>query len=80
MTGWHYLRDPNHGTFRISSRPPRYRPNVNYCVAAFAIILVISTIQRFVHGRKNFTGPKADLDALEHSLVLEMTGELVDYR
>ena len=28
---------------------------------AFAIIIVISTIQWFVDGRKNFTGPRVDM-------------------
>ncbi|EAW09389.1 GABA permease GabA [Aspergillus clavatus NRRL 1] len=38
--------------------------NMNYCVAAIGIIMVISTIQWFVDGRKNFTGPRADIDVL----------------
>ncbi|PSN74538.1 amino acid permease [Corynespora cassiicola Philippines] len=41
--------------------------NMNYCVVAFAIILIISTVQWFVDGRKNFTGPRTDvgLEVLE---------------
>jgi len=39
--------------------------NMNYCVVAFFIILVISTVQWFVDGRKNYSGPKIDLDALQ---------------
>jgi choline transport protein len=35
--------------------------NMNYCIVAFAIIIIISTIQWFVDGRKNFTGPRADM-------------------
>ncbi|OSS48667.1 hypothetical protein B5807_07001 [Epicoccum nigrum] len=35
--------------------------NMNYCIVAFGIILLISTIQWFVDGRKNFTGPRAEL-------------------
>lgn len=38
--------------------------NMNYCIVAFAIILVISLIQWFVDGRKNYTGPKLDMDAM----------------
>ncbi|KAE8145689.1 amino acid permease [Aspergillus avenaceus] len=38
--------------------------NMNYCVAAFGIILIISTFQWFVDGRKNFTGPRCDVDIL----------------
>ena len=30
--------------------------NMNYCIVAFAIIIIISTNQWFVDGRKNFTG------------------------
>ncbi|KAH8426699.1 GABA permease GabA [Aspergillus melleus] len=38
--------------------------NMNYCVAAFGIILIISTFQWFIDGRKNFTGPRADVDVI----------------
>ncbi|KAJ5855027.1 hypothetical protein N7534_007570 [Penicillium rubens] len=39
----------------------------NYCIAAFAVIIIISVFQWFVDGRKNFTGPRVDitLDALD---------------
>lgn len=37
---------------------------LDYCVAAFGIILVISTFQWFVDGRKNFTGPRVDVAVL----------------
>ena len=37
---------------------------LDYCVAAFGIILVISTFQWVIDGRKNFTGPRADVDIL----------------
>ena len=33
----------------------------DYCVVAFGIILFISTFQWFIDGRKNFTGPRADM-------------------
>ncbi|KAI4619094.1 uncharacterized protein J4E87_007681 [Alternaria ethzedia] len=36
--------------------------SMNYCVVAFGIILFISTFQWFIDGRKNFTGPRADVD------------------
>ncbi|KXG50480.1 Amino acid/polyamine transporter I [Penicillium griseofulvum] len=41
--------------------------SMNYCVAAFAVIISISVFQWFVDGRKNFTGPRVDitLDALD---------------
>ncbi|KAF2466342.1 amino acid permease, partial [Lindgomyces ingoldianus] len=35
--------------------------NMNYCIVAFAIILIISTVQWFVDGRKNFTGPRTEM-------------------
>ncbi|KAL1986683.1 hypothetical protein VTN96DRAFT_5888 [Rasamsonia emersonii] len=38
--------------------------NMNYCVAAFGIVLVISVFQWIVDGRKNFTGPRVNLDGL----------------
>ncbi|KAL3493705.1 amino acid/polyamine transporter I [Aspergillus germanicus] len=34
--------------------------NMNYCVAAFGIIFIISAFQWVVDGRKNFTGPRVD--------------------
>jgi choline transport protein len=36
--------------------------SVDYCIVAFAIIIIISTIQWFVDGRKNFTGPRHDVN------------------
>lgn len=36
--------------------------NMNYCIVAFAIVLLISVIQWFVDGRKNYHGPKVELD------------------
>ncbi|KAF2009093.1 amino acid permease [Aaosphaeria arxii CBS 175.79] len=35
--------------------------NMNYCIVAFAIIIIISTVQWFVDGRTNFTGPRHDM-------------------
>lgn len=32
--------------------------NMNYCVAAFGIVLIISVVQWIVDGRKNYTGPR----------------------
>ncbi|KPM46170.1 hypothetical protein AK830_g271 [Neonectria ditissima] len=36
--------------------------SMNYCVVAFAVILVISVVQWIVDGRKNFKGPRVTLD------------------
>lgn len=35
--------------------------NMNYCIVAFTIIIIISTVQWFVDGRKNFTGPRVGM-------------------
>ncbi|RHZ71534.1 hypothetical protein CDV55_108512 [Aspergillus turcosus] len=42
--------------------------SMNYCIAAFGIIIVISVIQWIVDGRKNFTGPRTDMDILTGQL------------
>ena len=36
--------------------------NMNYCVVAFAIVLLISVAQWFIDGRKNYKGPKVEVD------------------
>lgn len=40
---------------------------LDYCIAAFAVIIIISVFQWFVDGSKNFTGPRTDItiDALD---------------
>jgi choline transport protein len=45
--------------------------NMNYCIVAFAIVLLISVVQWFVDGRKNYTGPKIEVD--DHLLVAAPT-------
>jgi hypothetical protein len=35
---------------------------MNYCVVAFAIVFAISMITWVFDGRKNFTGPKVEID------------------
>jgi len=54
--------------------------NMNYCVVVFFIVLVISTIQWFVDGRKNFTGPRIDMEVLAAGGTVGMTveGEGID--
>ncbi|KAL6242250.1 hypothetical protein RBB50_010798 [Rhinocladiella similis] len=49
--------------------------NMNYCVAAFAIVLIVSVIRWFVDGRKNYTGPQIDVDALKSGEVVGMAPE-----
>ncbi|TVY24173.1 Choline transport protein, partial [Lachnellula hyalina] len=44
--------------------------NMNYCVVVFAIILIISIIQWFVDGKKNFTGPRINIEGLQNGEVI----------
>lgn len=46
--------------------------NMNYCVAAFAIVFIVSVVQWFVDGRKNYTGPKLDIEALKKGEIVGM--------
>ena len=34
--------------------------DMNYCIVAFGIVLIISTITWFVDGRKNYKGPQVE--------------------
>ncbi|GAD97230.1 GABA permease GabA [Paecilomyces variotii No. 5] len=47
---------------------PATGSNMNYCVAAFGIIIVISLIQWIVDGRKNFTGPRINVEEFPQTL------------
>lgn len=51
--------------------------NIDYCIAVFAIVVIISVFQWIVDGRKNFTGPRVNLtgDAVE-AYVGEQHGEV----
>ncbi len=40
---------------------------MNYCIVAFAIVLIISVIQWFVDGRKNYKGPHIDESAMKNT-------------
>ncbi|CAF9931120.1 MAG: hypothetical protein ALECFALPRED_004935 [Alectoria fallacina] len=35
--------------------------NMNYCIVAFFIVIVISVVQWFIDGRKNYKGPVVEL-------------------
>lgn len=37
---------------------------IDYCVAAFGIVFVISSITWIVDGRKNFVGPRIEVEIL----------------
>ncbi|ETN39013.1 uncharacterized protein HMPREF1541_07055 [Cyphellophora europaea CBS 101466] len=41
--------------------------NMNYCIVAFGIILIISVVQWFVDGRRNYKGPYVDPEVLEQA-------------
>lgn len=47
-------------------------PWTDYCVVVFFIILVISIVQWFVDGKKNFTGPRINIEYLQNGEVLGM--------
>ena len=49
--------------------------NMNYCIVAFAIIFIISLIQWYVDGKKNFKGPQIDIASLEHGVAVGMAVE-----
>ncbi|EKD20171.1 uncharacterized protein L3040_004041 [Drepanopeziza brunnea f. sp. 'multigermtubi'] len=44
--------------------------NMNYCIVVFSIIIVISIVQWLVDGKKNFTGPRFDVEDLQNGEVL----------
>ena len=46
--------------------------NMNYCIVAFAIVLIVSVIQWFVDGRKNYKGPQLDIDAMMNGEVPQL--------
>ena len=48
---------------------------MNYCIVAFAIVVIVSTIQWFIDGRKHFHGPQLDLDAMRKGRVVGMAAD-----
>lgn len=48
--------------------------NMNYAVAAFGVVLVISVFQWIVDGRKNYEGPHIDPEAMSKGVVEGITG------
>lgn len=45
---------------------------MNYCIVAFAIWLIISMVQWFIDGKKNYTGPSIDMKAMQSGEVMGM--------
>ncbi|KAK3935384.1 amino acid/polyamine transporter I [Diplogelasinospora grovesii] len=54
---------------------PTTGTNMNYCVVAFGIILLIAVIQWLADGRKNYTGPHVDVNALMQGQVEGISAE-----
>lgn len=56
--------------------------NMNYCIVAFGVVLIISVIQWIVDGRRNFTGPRIDLEenVLTAMQTLEEDEKASDFR
>lgn len=48
---------------------------MNYCVVAFAIILIIASLTWIFDGRKNYTGPQLDIDAMLNGEVEGIDGK-----
>jgi choline transport protein len=48
--------------------------SMNYCVVAFAVWMFIAMVQWFVDGRKNYTGPKVDIDERRLSVAVGPAG------
>lgn len=59
--------------YLLCTFPGGVNDGLDYCVAAFGIILVISTFQWIIDGRKNFTGPRMDVDVAVAEAVHEDT-------
>lgn len=45
--------------------------SMNYCIVAFAIILLVSVIQWFTDGRKSYEGPRVTIGTGEHETVVQ---------
>ncbi|KAJ2896712.1 Choline transport protein [Zalerion maritima] len=53
--------------------------NMNYCVVAFGVVILIASMQWIFDGRKNYSGPHVDLDALMSGRVEGMTAMGIDH-
>jgi choline transport protein len=61
--------------FLFPSDLPTTGTGMNYAVVAFAVVLIISVVQWFVDGRKNYTGPKLDVGRLANGEVVGLAVE-----
>lgn len=48
---------------------------LDYCVAALGIVFLVSLFQWIVDGRKNFTGPRVNIDEFSHGIAVEQAQE-----
>lgn len=48
--------------------------NMNYCIVAFGVILLISGATWFLDGRKHYTGPSLDVEGMLNGKVEGMEG------
>lgn len=48
--------------------------NMNYCIVVFTIVLAVSTFQWLVDGRKNYNGPKIELEGTVLTAVESVRG------
>lgn len=55
--------------------PPVTGTTMNYCIVAFAIIILISAIQWLTDGRKNFEGPRITIAEIEHRASLSKSSD-----
>lgn len=53
---------------------------IDYCVAAFGIVFIISAFQWIVDGRKNFVGPRMDVDPLEGEVAVNVAPSTADHK
>jgi hypothetical protein len=58
----------------VHNSPSTPLTKIDYCVAAFGIVFVISTITWIVDGRKNYVGPRIEVEVLSGQ-----AGENVDH-
>ena len=61
-------------SFDPSTNPcsvPVWLTCIDYCVVAFTIVLIISTVQWFVDGHKHFKGPRVDLEVLQPAITAQ---------
>ncbi|XXG95299.1 hypothetical protein Hte_001560 [Hypoxylon texense] len=48
--------------------------NMNYCIVAFGVILLIAVVTWIFDGRKNYTGPHVDVEGLEKGQIVGVEG------